>query len=255
MKRFTFRAYMTPQVVLVLLLAAFGIRAQRKDEAPIRVLVVTGGHDFERSPFFNMFGRFEGIVFKEAIHPSADSLLNPDLRRSFDAVVFYDMPAKTSEKTKTDFVKLLNAGIGIVFLHHSIASYQNGWEGFEAILGGKYNEKAGERDGKAVGASSYLEGVDVPVHVVDPRHPVTEGIDDFVLRDDEVYGNFEVLPGVHPLIETSHPKSTRTIGWWHTVGQSRVVYLQPGHGPAAYENPSYGRMVRQAIEWASGRRK
>jgi len=227
------------------------IRAQDRNQTGIRVLIVTGGHDFEREPFFEMFRGFEGIDFKEAVHPSADSLLNPGLRQSFDAVVFYDMPAEISEKCKTDFVSLLNEGTGVVFLHHSIASYQTGWEEFGAILGGKYHEKPGVKNGKPYAASSYLEGVDVPIRIVNPRHPVTEGIDDFELRD-EVYGNFEVLPDVHLLLETSHPKSCRTIGWWHTYGKSRIVYLQPGHDPSAYTNPDYRRLVLQAIRFVSG---
>jgi type 1 glutamine amidotransferase len=254
MKSLAIRACMLPLVIMVLLLAAAGIQPQDNDKTSIRVLVVTGGHDFEKGPFFDMFKRFKGIDFREASHPSADSLLNPGLLKSFDAVVFYDMPRETSEQSKTDFIDLLNQGIGVVFLHHSLASYQDTWNGFEAILGGKYREKAGKKNGKPVEASSYLEGVDVPVQIVDPRHPVTEGIDDFVLHDDEVYGNFEVFPDVHPLLETLHPKSARTIGWWHVTGKSRVVYLQPGHGPTAYENPIYGRLVKQAIEWAGGKR-
>ena len=129
-----------PPVIAVLLLTAVGVRSKDKDKTTIRVLVVTGGHGFEKAPFFDMFKRFEGIDFEEAVHPSADSLLNPGLRQSFDAVVFYDMPAETSEKTKTDFERLLNLGSGVVFLHHSLASYQSGWDGFEAILGGKYHD-------------------------------------------------------------------------------------------------------------------
>ena len=255
MKSLAIRACMLPSVIMVLLVTAGGIQSQDTGKAAIRVLVVTGGHDFERVPFFDMFKGFEGIEFKEAAHPFADSLLNPDLRQSFDAVLFYDMPRETSEKSKTGFIDLLNRGIGVVFLHHSLASYQDTWDGFEAILGGKYREKAGEKNGRPYEASSYLEGVDVPVQVVNPWHPVTEGIDDFVLHDDEVYGNFEVLPDVHPLLETLHPKSTRTIGWWHVTGKSRVVYLQPGHGLTAYENPIFRRLVKQAIEWVSEKRK
>jgi len=251
MKTLTVQAFTLPLMWVVILFLADGIHSQEMTPPAVRVLIVTGGHDFERIPFFEMFRGFEGIEFQEAVHPSADSLLNPGLRRSFDAVVFYDMPAETAERFKTDFVNLLNEGIGVVFLHHSIASYQTGWDGFEEILGGKYHEKAGEKDGKPYKASSYLEGVDVPIHVVNPRHPVTEGIGDFELRD-EVYGNFEVLPGVRALLETGHPKSSRTIGWWHTYGKSTIVYLQPGHDQAAYTDCHFRRLVLQAIHFVSG---
>ena len=41
---------------------------------PLRVLIVTGGHDFERPPFFAMFQAMPGIQWTEAVQPSANDL-------------------------------------------------------------------------------------------------------------------------------------------------------------------------------------
>lgn len=40
-------------------------------------------------------------------------------------------------------------------------------------------------------------------------------------------------------------------GWVKTAGRSPVAYLQPGHGPTAYANPNYRRLVANAIRRAA----
>jgi type 1 glutamine amidotransferase len=72
--------------------------------------------------------------------------------------------------------------------------------------------------------------------------------------DDETYKGFYVNPGVTTLLRVDHPKSGPVIGWEHEYGKARVAYIQPGHGPTAYSNPNYRRLVENAINWA-GRRK
>jgi type 1 glutamine amidotransferase len=72
--------------------------------------------------------------------------------------------------------------------------------------------------------------------------------------DDETYKGFYVNPDVTTLLRVDHPKSSPVIGWEHEYGKARVAYIQPGHGPTAYSNPNYRRLVENAINWA-GRRK
>jgi len=222
---------------------------QGQSASSIRVLVVTGGHAFEQKPFFEMFGSFDGMEIREAVQPKADSLLVPELKTSCDVVVFYDYVQKITLEQKNAFVNLLQKGIGVLFLHHSICSYQD-WDEYETIVGGRYHLKAGTKDGRAFEASTYKHDVEVPVHVVDPGHPVVQGIQDFILHD-EAYGKYEVLPDMHPLLETDHPESAKTIGWWHVYGKSPIVFIQLGHDHWAYEHPMFRKLVRQAIVWVS----
>lgn len=240
-------------VAAILLLWPGAARSETKSQGPksstIRVLIVTGGHDFERAPFFKMWTDLGDIDYREAVQPGALSLFGPELKKRFDAIVFYDMVETISEEQKAAFVNLLKQGVGILFLHHSLASYQN-WDEYEKILGGRYYLAAGTKDGKSHEASTYQHDVEVPVHVVDPNHPVTRGVSDFILHD-EVYGKYEVLPDMHPLLRTSHPLSSKTVAWWHPYGKSRIVFIQLGHDHWAYENPAYRKLVKQAIVWVS----
>lgn len=219
------------------ILLAFSITASAKK---LNVLIVTGGHEFDRVSFFEMFDSFQDISYIELRQPEANLQLGKINPKTFDAVVFYDMPKSISEDEKKSYYHLLKIGKGLVFLHHSLASYQN-WEDFKTIIGGKYHE---EQNSPA--SSTYQHDVSFSIKISDPKHSVTKGVDNFDIQD-EVYGNTEVLPEVTPLITTNHPKSSKIIGWTLKKENSRIVYLEPGHDKVGYFNPNYQRLIKQAI--------
>jgi type 1 glutamine amidotransferase len=210
----------------------------------LNILVVTGGHDFDRESFFEMFDSFQDISYTELKHPEANLQLGQIDPKTFDAVVFYDMPKSISEAEKESYFKLLNLGKGLVFLHHSLASYQD-WDEFKTIIGGKYHE---EQNSPA--SSTYQHDVTFKVKIADPNHPVTKGVRDFEILD-EVYGNTEVLPFVVPLLVTDHSLSSKIIGWTHQKENSRIVYIQLGHDKTAYVNPNFQKLLRQAIAFVA----
>lgn len=207
-----------------------------------RVLIFTGGHEFERVAFFEIFRDIPGLDYQELIHPQASPVFDSALIAQFDVLLFYDMVQEIDDSQKAALLKILEEGKGLVFLHHSLVSYQD-WDEFEKIIGGRYSLTNTDQD-----SSTYRHDVDIPITVIDKDHPITKDMDDFVIRD-EVYGNFKVLPTVHPLLRTTHPESGEIVGWTNSYGNSRIVYLQLGHDHFAFENPDYRNLVKQAIEW------
>ncbi len=240
----------------MLLLAAVTVGADAgflaAGRPPIRVLVVTGGHEFDRS-FFALFDRIEDVDYTHVAHPAAREELTPERSRGLDAVVLYDLyrSAPFDERARADFVDLLERGIGLLVLHHALASHPT-WPGYEEIVGGRYLLEPQRSRGSVVPASTYRHGVRFRVEIADRTHPITTGLDDFEL-EDEVYGGFQVAPGVRPLLLTAHPASGRVIGWARSYGSARVVFLQPGHGPGAYGNASYRRLIERSLRWVAGR--
>lgn len=232
---------------LTLLLTLFlGVIASSVSAKDIRILIVTGGHDFEREAFFQMFDSMKGITYKELKHPEANLQLGQIDPKSYDAVVFYDMPKSISEKEKESYYQLLKLGKGLLFLHHSLCSYQD-WDGYKTIVGGKYYE---EKDSPK--SSTYQHDVTFPIMLADKKNPITKGMKDFRLLD-EVYGNTEVLPGVKVLLRTDNPLSNPIIGWSHQMGKSRIVYIQPGHDKNSYTDANYRQLIQQAILYVSKR--
>ncbi len=213
----------------------------------LRVLLITGGHGFEREPFFAMWKSFDDFEVKPVEHPNAHALFKPEAARNYDVIALYDMWQPITDEAKQDFVNLLKAGKGLVALHHSLVGYQE-WDEYAKLIGGKYHLKP--RGDKP--ASTFKHDVKFTVRLADANHPVTRGLKDFEILD-ETYSNVAVNANVKPLLTTDEPTSTKTIAWTHTYGKSKVAYLQLGHGPTAYENPNYRRLVAQAVRWAGAK--
>ena len=53
----------------------------------LNILIVTGGHNFDRVSFFTMFDAYKGLKYKEIVHPEANIQLGTLDYGSFDAVV------------------------------------------------------------------------------------------------------------------------------------------------------------------------
>jgi len=233
------RTLNTLALTIILLFLNINVSASK-----LKILIVTGGHDFDRESFFQMFDSFNNMTYTELIHPEAKIQLGTVDLASFDAVVFYDMPKTITDGEKKSYYKLLSAGKGLLFLHHAICAYQD-WPEFKSIVGGKYYEK--KKDDK-FGASSYQHDVDFNVQIVNKSHPVTRRMKEFVLKD-EVYGNLEVLSEIDPLLSTDHPKSNILIGWTLKKENSKIVYIQPGHDKYSYNDPNYRQLIRQAVSY------
>jgi type 1 glutamine amidotransferase len=219
--------------------------------AKIRVLIVTGGHDFEHDQFFKIFSDNPEITFKAVEHPNAYNQLTPEAATNYDVLVAYDMYQDISEQAQADLLAWLKHSKGLVALHHAIGSYQK-WPEYSKIIGARYYLQKTVVDGVEKARSIYQHDLDFTVHVVDPSHPVTRGVKDFEIHD-ETYNLFDVANDVHPLLTTSDPHSNKVIGWAKNYGAARVVYLQSGHDHFAYENPNYQKIVRQAIRWTAHR--
>lgn len=216
----------------------------------IKVLVVTGGHGFETNSFFRVFEENLEIMFTKVTQGKTSTAYDRSDLLTYDCIVLYDMVQNITDAQKAKFISLFDKGIGLVVTHHAIVSYQS-WPEFERIIGGTYPEPQDQR-GKVTDAMGYQHDVDVPVVIVAKNHPVTAGLKDFMIND-EIYWGFRTRPDATPLITTTQPKSGKPLAWYRTEKKSRVVYLQLGHGPSAFDNPNYRKLLAQSIRWTAKR--
>lgn len=230
-------------VALCLMLCGMSFAAQEK----INVLVVTGGHPFEREAFFKLF-EHEDIAYKEAVQPKANEMIENGEADEYDVLVLYDMWQEITEPQKKAFVKWLEASKGLIVLHHALASYQE-WPEFSKIIGGKFYLNDRTEDGVAYPTSTVAFGKEVGVKV-NRDHPITYGIDDFVITD-ETYKGFRVAPEANVFLTTDEVSSGPKIGWTKMYGRSRVVTIQSGHDSKVYNNPGYREVIQTAIRWAA----
>ena len=130
-----------------LILFAVILPLNAAEAAKTKVLVITGGHGFDRDAFFKVFSENPKITFTHAEHSkgTADAFDRADLF-NYDVVVLYDMPKEINDAEKKRFVELFQKGIGLVVLHHALVSYQH-WPEYERIIGGHYPEEDGKGGG------------------------------------------------------------------------------------------------------------
>lgn len=250
------------------------------------VLVVTGGHPFEEEPFLAMFAALPGIDWQHAPVPDAREYFRPERAGEFDAIVCYDMQGFEYEKPNPPklleppadyaegFTRMLEAGQGIVFLHHAMSAWP-AWPLWAEVVGGRWHYVPGELNGQLWPASGYTAEVSHHVSCIDPSHPVCAGVEDGFDILDEMYLNPILEDKIVPLFRTdfdmspenfysgelailgrmwsregwTHPRASGVIGWVKSAGASPIVYFQPGHGPAAWANPGFRRVLTNAIAW------
>ncbi len=212
----------------------------------IRVLLITGGHEFDHDEFLAMFQAQPDLMVQEVAQPEAQQWFEPSKADQYDVMVWYDLWKTIDEKSQANLLALLERGKPLLVLHHALANYRD-WPEAHKIIGGRYLMKATDDHP----ASTYLHDQNVEVKIADPHHPITRALRDFYVRD-EVYNLCAVLPDVKPLLTTRHPQSEKIIGWTHTYKASPIVYIQPGHGPETYRHPAYRLLIAQSIRWLAG---
>ncbi len=221
------------------LLPAFLIHAQT-----IKVMLITGGHDFDTLEFFDLFDAMENVEYDHFEQPKANAELLKNKAEGYDVLVFYDMWKTISEPEKNAYIELTRKGKPFLFLHHSIVSYQD-WPEFEEIIGGKYFEK--NKDVPEELHSTFEHDVWV-YSKVEKYTPVTKGFTELRFFD-EVYGNVRVSDQVIPLLKTRHPKSMETVAWENRYNASKILYIQAGHDKRTFVEPDYGKLLWQAIQY------
>jgi type 1 glutamine amidotransferase len=209
-----------------------------------RILLVTGGHDFDTTEFYGMFASFSEYDFDTLSQPLANKLLAGGIAKTYDAIVFYDSWQTVSEEEKNAYLQLTEIGTGLLFLHHSLVSYQE-WDEFSNIRGGRY-PKTNPPD--SLNDGHYRHDIDLAVTVLDSSNSVTKGMFDFIIRD-EGYSNIIVKEDVTPLLKTNHPDCSEVIAWTHKYNNSKVVYLMGGHDIIALRNKNYARLIGNSLKY------
>lgn len=219
--------------------------ALRRDA--VRVLVVTGGHAFPTS-FFTLFEGYDDVRWTHA--GSQTEAFTPRMRERFDVVVLHDMYESIGEKERSNLQAYVEAGGGVVSIHHAIVDYASWPWWHEQVIGGKYFEQAlGEHP-----KSQYKDDVQMVVRraPTGSGHPVIRGVAPLAL-EDEAYRGMWLSPKATVLMETDSPENDRAMVYVGPSDKARVVYIQMGHGDSTIRHPGYRRLVHNALLWTASR--
>ena len=217
----------------------------------INLLLITGGHGFDKKPFLAVFDAMDGVTYTHVEEKVGGEAFDNISDYKYDVIALYNYNRKITDKQAENFTKLLDRGVGLVVLHHAMAAY-NDWPEYRKILGARYYLKEEtDADGTKHARCLYKHDVDFKVHIEDPKCPVAAGVSDFEIHD-ETYKGYTVDPQAKVFLTTDDPTSTKQLGWTNTYRKANVCYLELGHDAKAYASKEMQTLYVQAIKWAAG---
>ncbi len=135
------------------------------------------------------------------------------------------------EQAVVDFV---HRGGGFLNLHNSMGLYPEDGP-YLRLVGGRY-----------IGHGPLER---FRVEVVDHDHPVTRGVEDFSVADEQHTPPYDEKR-VHLLLRNrSDNGETAAAGWAYEPGKGRLCHLANGHTRESLAHPMYQRLMQNAVRW------
>lgn len=245
----TFAPILAVSIVLLVLFAGAAISTASfaaEQSAKTKVLLFVGGpiHDHKAigkvvEKTLNDFGQFEVTKIEEDLN----CLISPKLE-PYDVIVFYYTIGKITPEQKKGLLDFVSGGKGYVGFHSAADSFR-GDEEYRKFVGGHF-----------VSHPAYRK---FPVKIVDKNHPITRGLIDFDITDEQ-YIIEQDDPDIH-VLATAYQKEERLplhgkdlpIIWTKSFGKGRVFYTGFGHDARAFRQEIFRTFVIRATLWAAGK--
>ena len=89
---------------------------------------------------------------------------------------------------------------------------------------------------------------DYQVSIVDSEHEITEGLDEFVVTDEQYILDYD--PRNHILASALWKGAAAPVAWTKNWGEGKVFYLALGHDPSACQHEMFGTLLERGALWA-----
>jgi type 1 glutamine amidotransferase len=215
--------------------------------AKIRVLVVTGvdyaGHLWRQTTpavveILKHDPRMEVTVTEKPDDLASEKIF------AYDVLVMhfknYD-PLPRGEQAKSNLVKFVEQGKGLVLLHFACGAFED-WPEFANLAGRVWDKK-----------TTHDPRGPFTVRIAKPDHPITRGLSDFQ-ADDELYF---CLTGERPIeilatARSNVTKKDHPMAFVLTYGKGRVFHTPLGHDVKALTMPGVAELIRRGTVWTAG---
>ncbi len=138
--------------------------------------------------------------------------------------------------------RLAARGGGLVGIHWAIGTKSaEPIEPFLKLLGGCHG-----------GPDRKYKVVDTELHVVDPSHPITKGLNDFRVRDEFYYELklFTPREAIRPILQATIDGRPQTVCWaFERPDGGRSFGFSGLHFHDNWERPQYRTLLSQAVLW------
>lgn len=163
--------------------------------------------------------------------------LNPESLSSIRLFISYTefMKEKLPEEQVAALLSFVANGGGLLAIHNGISLQRN--DELASMLGGKF--------------TGHPAFTSLNVQVCEPRHPIMQGVNSFIVEDEPYRFVFSPLLQTTVLAEYEHEGKKWPAAWAHEFGRGRIVYLMPGHQLSAFMVEGYRRLILNSGLWAA----
>lgn len=158
------------------------------------------------------------------------------LRDGMEWVNGVDQPHQTWMTTEQESAieRFVSNGGAYLALHNAGWAYP--WQnGYRKVLGGYYQ--------------GHPPIAPFHVHVVNTEHPITQGVEDYEITDEQHFLWFDYDRVTLLLKSRGQNGMESAAGWAYQYGKGRVAYLANGHTLEILQHPMVKRLLHNAVHW------
>ena len=206
-----------------------------------RALIIQGGWEGHQPRECAAFiaAKLHEYGIEAETRDSLGVLADRDAMRAFQLIVpMWTMGSLTGEQ-EAGLLDAVRAGAGLAGFHGGMGDAFRSNTSYQYCVGGQFVAHPGGCQ---------------PMHaynIVDRRHAITAGMDDFALRDTEQY-YMHVDPSNHVLVTTTFANGVvMPAAWTRMWGEGRVFYASWGHQLKDLDSSAHGQAILlRGMRWA-----
>lgn len=138
--------------------------------------------------------------------------------------------------------RFVESGGALVGVHNAADSFTDNPE-FVGLIGARFR--------------THPAQLDITTEIIDPAHPITQGLESPFTVHDELYLFADYAPTTLHLLAQTHSFDDNgpvPIAWTREPGAGRLFYLSLGHNPATLADARWQGFFKNGVEWALRRR-
>lgn len=203
-------------------------------------LIVWGGWDGHQPE--EVAGILGGLLKEENYHvqisDTLDSFSDAEKLASMDLIVpVWTMGTITKEQLEPLLNAVKEGGTGVAGCHGGLGdSFRNEVE-YQYMVGGQWVAHPGN------------DGITYQVDITDKDHPLTQGVEDFIVVSEKYY--MHVDPAVHVLATTNFDEVKMPVAWTKMYGAGKVYYNSLGHQANIVSMPQVLVLMKRGMLWAT----
>ena len=152
----------------------------------------------------------------------------------YELLVFHYTIGEITDAQLNGLLNWVASGKGYAGVHSAADSFR-GCPAYREFVGGHFVTHPKYRD--------------YQVSIVDDKHPITEGVDEFFIKDEQYILNYD--PRVNVLASALWKGAAMPVAWTKPYGDGRVFYLALGHDAAACEHEMFKTLLVRGALWAA----